>query len=279
MANFVKIAWHGLHFGEEPPLVGNKGAGPSARLGAGTIFFTGCNLKCVYCQNYQISWQNLGKEYSVDELASLMLELQNQGALNIDLVSPTIWVNQIKVAIKSAREKGLRLPIVWNSNAYESAEMIRGLEGLVDIYLPDFKYGDNSLALKYSGVKNYVEKAKEAIKEMLGQVGNLKLSKQGIAERGLMVRHLILPGNIENSLKVLNYIKEIDKDICFNLMSQYEPVFKVKDFPEINRNIKPEEYKIVFDYLLELGLENGWVQEMKSHAVFLPDFTKANPFG
>jgi len=271
MGNFVKIAWHGLHFGEEPSLSGDKGAG--------TIFFTGCNLKCVYCQNYQISWQNLGKEYSVEELAGLMLELQNQGALNIDLVSPTIWVNKIKLAIINAREKGLSLPIVWNSNAYESVEMIKGLKGLVDIYLPDFKYGDDNLALKYSGVKNYVKKAKAAIKEMLNQVGNIKLSEQGIAERGLMVRHLILPGNVENSLKVLEYIREIDKDICFNLMSQYEPVFKAKNFAEIDRNISAEEYKKVFDYLLELELENGWVQEMKSHAVFLPDFTKEKPFG
>lgn len=270
MIDFVKIAWFGLHFGEEPPLVGAKGAG--------TIFFTGCNLKCVYCQNYQISWKNVGKNYSLEELADLMLELQNQGALNLDLVSPTIWVEPIKLAIVEAKKRGLKLPIVWNSNAYESAKLIKGLKGLVDIYLPDFKYGLDDLALKYSGAKNYVAKAKESIREMLNQVGHLKLDKQGIAERGLMVRHLILPGNVANSLKVLEYLKEINQEIFVNLMSQYEPVFKAKDFPEINRNLRPEEFKKVFDYLLELGLDNGYVQELKSHAVFLPDFTKANPF-
>lgn len=270
MSNFVKIAWSGLHFGEEPPLVGAKGAG--------TIFFTGCNLRCVYCQNYQISQENLGKRYSVAELAGIMLELQNQGALNIDLVSPTIWVNQIKIAIGLARTQGLKLPIVWNSNIYESAAMIKELRGLVDIYLPDFKYGDDDLALKYSGVRNYAATAKAAIREMFNQVGNSRLSKHGIAEKGVMVRHLILPGCVSSSLKVLKYLKEIDQNICVNLMSQYEPVYKAKDFPEINRNLEPAEYKKVLDYLLELKLDNGYIQELKSHAVFLPDFTKANPF-
>lgn len=147
-ADFVKIAWFGRHFGEEPPLAG-KG-------GAGAIFFAGCNLKCVYCQNYQISRGNSGKKYSLEDLADIMLGLQRQGAANIDLVSPTIWARQIKQAVILAKNAGLALPIVWNSNAYESAEMIRGLKGLVDVYLPDFKYSDDGLALKYSGVKNYV---------------------------------------------------------------------------------------------------------------------------
>lgn len=271
MVNFVKIAWFGKHFGEEPPLVGNKGAG--------TIFFTGCNLRCVYCQNYQTSQENLGRKYSITELVGLMLKLQNQGALNIDLVSPTIWTGQIKQAIVEAKNLGLTLPIVWNSNAYESREIIKGLEGLVDIYLPDFKYGDDNLALKYSGIKNYVAKARESIREMLDQVGNLKLSKQGMAERGLMVRHLVLPGQIENSLSALEFIRGINKNIHVNLMSQYEPIFKARDFSEINRNVKQEEFEKVFNYLLELELHNGWVQELKSNAVFLPDFTKENPFG
>src|SRR3989338_11629908 len=137
---FVKIAWHGLHFGEEPPLVGNQGAG--------TIFFTGCNLRCVYCQNYQISQKNLGKTYSLKELVDLMLKLKGQGALNIDLVSPTIWAKQIKLAVGEAKRAGLDLPIVWNSNAYENKDIIAGMKGLVDIYLPDFKYGDDNSALK-----------------------------------------------------------------------------------------------------------------------------------
>lgn len=281
MADFVKIAWFGKHFGEEPPLTGEKGAG--------TIFFTGCNLRCVYCQNYQISQENLGKKYSFEELAGLMLKLQNQGALNLDLVSPTIWAEPIKRAIALAKAQGLKLPIVWNSNAYESVDLIKSLAGLVDIYLPDFKYGDDDLAFKYSGVRDYVEKAKDSIREMFNQAGNLKLSADGVAVKGLIVRHLILPGQTASSLKVLEYIKEIDKssaihekaldkNICVSLMSQYEPVFKAKDFPEINRRLEPAEYEKVFDYLLELELENGWVQELNSQAVYLPDFTQPHPF-
>ena len=268
--NYVKIAWFGKHFGEEPPLVGKKGAG--------TIFFSGCNLRCVYCQNYQIFQQNIGKKYSIQELADIMLKLQNQDALNIDLVTPTIWADQIKQAILIAKKQGLSIPIIWNSNAYEEVEMIKKMQGLIDIYLPDFKYGNNDLALKYSNVENYVEKAKESIKEMLDQVGNLKLLKDKTAKKGLIVRHLVLPDNIENSLKVLEYIKEIDKDIYINLMSQYEPVYKAKKFPEINRNIKKKEFEKIFNYALKLGLKNGWIQDTKNQSMSLPDFTEENPF-
>jgi len=270
ITNFVKIAWFGKHFGEEPVLIGKKGAG--------TIFFTGCNLRCVYCQNYQISQQNIGQKYSIQELVSIMLGLQKDGALNIDLVTPTIWANQIKLAIIKARKQGLSIPIIWNSNAYESKEMIEALNGLIDIYLPDFKYGDDNLAFKYSGVKDYVQKARESIKEMFQQVSNLKLSQKGIARKGIIVRHLVLPNNVENSFKVLEYIKEIDKDIYINLMSQYEPVYKAQDFPEINRSLEQEEFGKVFDYLSKLEFENGWVQEMPNHTLFLPDFIKENPF-
>jgi putative pyruvate formate lyase activating enzyme len=270
IVNYVKIAWFGKHFGEEPPLVGKKGAG--------TIFFSGCNLRCVYCQNYQISQQNIGKKYTIQELADIMLKLQNQDALNIDLVTPTIWADQIKRAILKAKKQGLSIPIIWNSNAHEEVEMIKRMKGLIDIYLPDFKYGNNDLALKYSNVENYVEKAKESIKEMFHQVGNLKLLKNKTAKKGLIVRHLVLPDNIENSLKVLGYIKEIDKDIYINLMSQYEPVYKAKKFPEINRNIKKKEFEKIFNYALKLGFKNGWIQDTKNQSMFLPDFTKENPF-
>lgn len=272
----VKMAWFGKHFGEEPPLVSDKGAG--------TIFFTGCNLACVFCQNWQISQKNVGKEYSVKELTEIMLKLQKDGALNIDLVSPTIWVKQIKEAIVGAKNRGLTIPIVWNSNGYEKVETLKEMEGLVDIYLPDFKYGYDDLAFKYSGVKNYVETTKKAICEMLRQVGNLKTNSNGIAEKGIIVRHMILPNNIDNSLKVLKYISEIDpngasKNIFIHLMSQYEPVYKANEFPEVNRNITQKELEKVFDCLTQLGFENGWVQDLESHAVFLPDFTKENPFG
>lgn len=266
----IRIAWWGLHFGEEPPFVGDKGAG--------TIFFTGCNLRCVYCQNYQISQQGIGKNYTLEELVKIMLKLQEMAALNIDLVSPTIWSEQIQEVIIKAKRKGLNIPILWNSNAYEEVEILKKLEGLVDIYLLDFKYGDNELGFKYSGVKNYVEKAKSAIKETLRQVGNLKLSKEEIVQKGVMVRHLILPNNIKNSLKVLDILEVIDKNLYISLMSQYEPTNKARDFKEINRNITREEFEKVFNYFRNLGFENGWVQEMDSNEIFLPDFTKENPF-
>ncbi len=266
----IRISWYGLHFGEEPPLVGSKGAG--------TIFLTGCNLRCVYCQNFQISQGNIGKDYSPAEFKKVMFDLQAKGALNIDLVTPTIWAERIRQPIIEARQEGLKIPIVWNSNAYESVEMLKTFEGLVDIYLPDFKYGYDDLGFKYSGIKNYVEKAKASIKEMLRQVGNLKLSEEGIAQKGLMVRHMILPGNVENSKKALDCVKEISPDICLNLMSQYEPTHKAEKFPEINRNITQKEFEEVFDYLTGLGLENGWVQQMDSPKTLLPDFTKENPF-
>jgi len=268
--NFVKIAWVGKHFGEEPPLVGEKGSG--------TIFFTGCNLRCVYCQNYQISQQNIGEKYEIKDLVKMMIDLQKDSALNINLVSPTIWVEPIKKAIKEARKQGLKIPIIWNSNAYESEELIESLEGLIDIYLPDFKYGDDELAFKYSGAKNYVEKAKKSIKAMFKQVGNLKMSKERAAKKGIIVRHLILPNNTENSKKVLENILKIDKKIYISLMNQYEPLHKAKDFPEINRRINRQEFEEVYGYQLELGLKNGWVQEMKSSVSLLPDFNKETPF-
>ncbi|MDD4900525.1 MAG: 4Fe-4S cluster-binding domain-containing protein [Patescibacteria group bacterium] len=271
MSNSVKIAWYGKHFGEEPPLVGDQGAG--------TIFFTGCNLRCVYCQNYQISQQGLGKKFSIKELADIMLTLAREGAVNIDLVSPTIWAKEIKQAIVMAQEQGLKLPIIWNSNAYESLDVIESMKGLVDIYLPDFKYGSDSLAFKYSGVKDYLVKAKAAVGAMLLQVGHLQLDKNKIAIKGLMVRHLVLPNNAENSFMALNCLKEINQDIRVNLMSQYAPVFKAKNFPELRRNVAPEEYEKVFHYMLKLGLDQGWAQAPGSHSVFLPDFTKENPFG
>jgi len=259
-ADLIRIAWFGLHFGEEPPLVGQKGAG--------TIFFSGCNLRCVFCQNWQISQENLGKDCSQEEFKKIMMDLQTRGALNIDLVSPTIWAERIRQPILEAKKEGLIIPIVWNSNAYENVDMLKSFEGLVNIYLPDFKYGDNNVAFKYSGAKNYVEKTKESIKEMLRQVGSQEV----------IVRHLILPNNIENSKKALKFIKELDPEIRVSLISQYEPTYRAKNFPEINRNINKEEFEEVFSYLTELGLEHGWVQEMKSHNKFLPDFTKENPF-
>jgi putative pyruvate formate lyase activating enzyme len=275
----VKIAWYGKHFGEEPPLVGSSSSSLSGkrRRGAGTIFFSGCNLHCVFCQNYQISQGRLGKEYSVEELIGMMLELQGKGAVNIDLVTPTPWWSSLKEAIILARKSGLAIPIVWNSNAYETLHIIKEMNGLVDIYLPDFKYADDKLAVEYSRAPGYSRLAYKAIKEMYLQVGNLQV-KDGIAQEGLIVRHLILPGCLENSFSVLERIALIDKNIHLSLMSQYYPVYRASKFPEINRRLTEDEISCVEKKRIELGLENGWTQEADSGDIFLPDFSKKNPF-
>jgi putative pyruvate formate lyase activating enzyme len=275
----VKIAWYGKHFGEEPPLVGNSSSSAvgKRRYGAGTIFFSDCNLRCVFCQNYQISQEKLGKEYSTRELADIMLGLQDEGAVNIDLVTPTIWWRPIKESILLVRESGLVIPVVWNSNAYETLHIIREMNGLVDIYLPDFKYADDNLASRYSHAPGYSKLAYEAIKEMFRQVGKLQV-KGGIAGRGLIVRHLIIPGCKDNSLGVLERIASIDKDIHLSLMSQYNPVYHAGKFPEINRRLSEDEVKCVEEKRIELGMLNGWSQEGDSRNAFLPDFRKEDPF-
>ncbi len=290
----IKIAWFGKHFGEEPPLVGQANhpqTPPSEggeKFGAGTIFFSGCNLHCVFCQNWQISWENLGKEYSVEELAQIMLDLQKQGAANIDLVTPTPWRREIKQAIVLAKEKGLKIPLAWNSNAYESVEAIKDLAGLIDIYLPDFKYGDDVAAAKYSHAPKYSEVADKAIREMYRQVGLLAVDDNSLAKKGLIIRHMILPNNLPNTFSALEKIAAIDKKIHLSLMSQYFPVYpslsgkggvnRAAEFPELSRQISPEEIAAAEKKKIELGLENGWTQEPEAGEIFLPDFNQPNPF-
>ena len=276
--NKVKIAWYGKHFGEEPPLVGDPSSFPEEkRYGAGTIFFSGCNLRCVFCQNYQISQEETGKEYSVRELADIMLGLQEAGAVNLDLVTPTLYWRSLKETITLARDEGLVIPVIWNSNAYERLRIIKEMEGLVDIYLPDFKYVDDELAVKYSNAPNYCRLAEEAIKEMYRQVGNL-IVENGIAGKGLIVRHLILPGCIDDSVGVLRKIAGIDKDIYVSLMSQYYPSYRSCEFPEIYRRLTYDEVKYVSEKRMDLGLGNGCTQEIDSGEMFFPDFRKRNPF-
>lgn len=273
----IRIAWYGKHFGEEPPLVGGPPSSGEKRCGAGTIFFSGCNLHCVFCQNYQISQEKLGKEYSIRELIGIMLELQGKGAVNIDLVTPTPWWRSLREAIILARESGLTIPIVWNSNAYETLHIIREMNGLVDIYLPDFKYADDKLAVKYSRAPKYSGLAYTAIKEMYRQVGKLQI-KDGVAQKGLIIRHLVLPGCQGNSFAVFERIAEIDKGIHLSLMSQYYPVYRAGKFPEINRRLNEDEIKSVEEKRIEFELHKGWSQEASSGDVFLPDFRKDNPF-
>ncbi|MCX5750162.1 MAG: radical SAM protein [Candidatus Saganbacteria bacterium] len=257
-----KVANICLHHGEEPPISGTSGSG--------TFFFTGCNLKCVFCQNYQISQEGLGSSISIDDLAEKMVELQKQGTHNINLVSPTHYGSRIVDLIKSAREKGLNIPIVYNSNGYDSLAILKQLKGLVQIYMPDIKYGDDSFALKYSSAKGYVGINQAAIKEMFNQVGNLHLDEDGIAIKGILVRHLVLPNNLSQSKDCLDFLSSISKDLYVSIMSQYHPCYKAGEHPELNRLLSPEEYYAVVDYAEELGMENLFIQELSSHKTYLP---------
>ena len=254
----VKIALYSIHNFEEPCISGEKGSG--------TIFFSNCNLNCVFCQNYEISQQGRGKEIEIEELVEIMLKQQEKGVENINFVTPTSYSIQIKEAIIIAKENGLKIPIVYNTNGYENVETLRELEGLIDIYLPDLKYYYNSLGKKFSKVDNYFEITTNAIKEMYRQVGSPILNEKGVMQKGLMVRHLILPNNIENSRKCLKWLKENFNDkIYISLMAQYFPTYKAKEISEINRKLTPKEYEEIENYLYDLDIENGYIQELGEH--------------
>jgi len=262
----IKVALVSLHNYEEPCISGVNGSG--------TIFFSNCNLKCVYCQNHEISYEGNGKEVSIEELAEIFINQQNKNAENINLVTPTMYVYQIIEAIKIAKEKGLRIPIVYNTNAYENVETIKALEGYIDVYLPDLKYVNDELAYKYSKIKNYFENATKAIKEMQKQVGLPILDEKGIMKKGVIIRHLVLPSNIENSKRVLKWIEgNMPKDIYVSVMAQYFPTHKAKKFPEINRKLTKDEYREIEEYLYTLNLENGYIQELGEHEEeYVPEF-------
>ena len=247
----VYISSVGPHFGEEPPLVGTNGSG--------TIFFTNCNLDCQFCQNYDISHLGIGEKASTTDLARAMLQLQQIGCHNINLVTPTHFSPQIVDALVLAVEKGFELPIVYNCGGYESVETLNLLEDIVDIYMPDIKYSIDEIARKYSGIQNYWEIVKLAVKEMHRQVGDLKISKRGIAQRGLLVRHLVLPNDIAGSKAVIDFIAdEISTDTYLNIMDQYRPAYHASKYPELNRRITSSEYKEVIDYALNKGVNRGF---------------------
>ena len=249
-----KISAYNLHFGEEPPISGTNGSG--------TIFFTGCNLRCVFCQNYPISQLCNGNEITVEKLAGIMITLQNQNANNINLVTPTHVVPQIIEAVLLAKNKGLKIPIVYNSGGYEKVETLKLLKGIIDIYMPDAKYADDRSAEKYSDAKNYSEINKAALKEMYKQVGTLQI-KNDIATKGLLIRHLVLPENIAGSRKVFEFIaKEISPKTYMSIMAQYHPANRTDEFPELQRKITDKEYQQVLNWADELGLINGWRQEL-----------------
>lgn len=254
----IKIALYSIHNFEEPCISGKKGSG--------TIFFSNCNMNCVFCQNYEISQLGRGKEITIEELANVMIKQQERNVQNINLVTPTSYALHIVEAIKIARKKGLEIPIVYNTNGYDSVETLKLLEGYVDIYLPDLKYYYDDFAKKYSKVDNYFEIATKAIQEMYRQVGTPVLDENGVMKKGLMIRHLILPNEVQNSKKVLKWIKEnIDSNVYVSIMAQYFPTYKAKEIPEIARKITKEEYEKVENYLYELDLENGYIQELGEH--------------
>lgn len=247
----LKVASYNPHFGEEDPLVGSKGSG--------TIFLSNCNLRCVYCQNYEISHMGIGRELTPQTAAKIMMELQNMGCHNINLVTPTQYTPHLVEAIKIAAGKGLELPIVWNCGGYENVETIKLLDGVVDIYMPDFKYSSSEPASKYSDAPDYFERCKEAVEEMFRQVGDLK-TEGGIAYRGLLVRHLVLPNGLAGSEEVLKFLADLSKDTYVNVMAQYRPAGEAYKFEELNRRPASEEFFQVIELAEELGLTRGLEQ-------------------
>ncbi len=266
----TKVARALPHFGEEPPLSGNHGAG--------TVFFSGCALRCLYCQNYQISQEGFGKELSPEELAQCFLDLQNQGCHNLDLVSPTPHLPFIFSALEFAIPLGFRLPLIYNTHGYLSQNTLDLLEGIVDIYLPDMKYGDHRNAALLSQVNDYPLLNLAAVKKMFRQVGPLQTDEEGMACRGLLVRHLILPGHRADSRDILKALADLSREIPLSLMAQYRPCFKAGKVPAIDRPLHPHEYREIMDLAQQLEFEEVFIQEMESADLYYPDFTREHPF-
>ncbi len=247
------VASYNIHMGEEPSISGTRGSG--------TIFFTNCNMRCVFCQNYPISQLSNGNEVQVEQLARMMCSLKERGCHNINLVTPSHFVPQVIKAVSRAKEDGLDIPIIYNTSGYDSLDSLKLLDGIVDIYLPDMRYADKGYSLRYSGVANYPDVNRAAVKEMYRQTGDLLL-EDGIALRGLIIRHLILPNNISGTGEVMKFISsELSKEVYISLMDQYFPAYKADNIPELSRRITKEEYDRGFNQMTACGLENGWVQE------------------
>lgn len=266
----IKISKVSKHFWEEPCISGEEGSG--------TVFFSNCNLKCVFCQNYKISTEGFGKEISIDRLAEIFLEQQSRGVNNINLVTPTHYIPQIIEAIKIAKKNGLKLPIVYNSNGYENVDALKLLRGYIDIYLPDLKYYDDKYSIKYSNAKDYFKVATTAIKEMVNQVGEPKFSKNGLMEKGVIIRHLMLPGLLFDSKKIVDYVyNTFGHKVYLSLMNQYTPFYNSKDFPELCKTLNPKHYDTLIDYCVDLGYINAFIQEEgTAKESFIPDFDLSN---
>ena len=263
--NDLLVARIAPHYFEEPVISGSNGSG--------TIFFSGCNLKCVFCQNIKISKENYGKTITVEKLANKMIELQEKGVNNINLVTPTHYIEKIKETIILAKEKGLTIPIVYNTSGYEKVESLKLLEGLIDIYLPDFKYYSDILAMKYSKAPHYSDIIKDALKEMYRQVGKPKITN-GIMKKGIIVRHLILPEEINDSKKIINYLYKTYKDnIYISIMNQYTPLEQVKNIKELNHRVKNKDYDNLINYAYDLGIRKCFIQVGETaKESFIPEF-------
>lgn len=261
----VKIALANLHYYEEPCISGKNGSG--------TIFFTGCNMKCKFCQNYKISQEQIGKEIEIEELANEFLKLQSMNANNINLVTGVMYIPQIIQAIKIAKANGLKIPIIYNSSGYENVESIKLLNGYIDVYLPDFKYYYDELAKELSGINNYFENTSKAILEMYNQVGKPIFDENGMIKKGVIIRHLVLPNHIRNSKMVLKWIKQnINKEVIISIMAQYFPTNKAMETQDINRKLTKEEYEEIENFVYSLDL-NGYMQDLEDdEEQYVPDF-------
>ncbi len=258
-----KIARAGVHFWEEPCISGEKGSG--------TVFFSGCSLKCVYCQNYEISKNSFGKAVSEERLIEIFKELEAQGAHNINLVNPTHYSLQLFETLKKYKPQ---IPVVWNTGGYDSLETIKKAEGLVDIFLTDIKYVSESVSKKYSGAEDYFSVASEAVLEMQRLAGNNIFDENGTMQKGLIIRHLVLPGNISQAMRVMDWVKvNLPEDTVLSLMSQYTPCGKASDYPTINRKLSEKEYDLVLAHAEKLGFMNAYIQELEASSTeFIPDF-------
>ena len=270
-----EIAAYLLHFGEEPPISGTRGSG--------AIFLSRCPLTCLFCQNHQISQEGRGEAGTANDLADMMLELEDQGAHNVNLVSPTPWVPQIAEALGLARGRGLAVPIVYNTGGHDSLEALAIMAGLVDVYLPDMKYAETETALKLSGVPDYPAVNRQAVREMYRQTGPLKMDVQGVAVKGTLIRHLVLPGNLAGTDRVLAWLaREFGPEVFVSLMAQYRPCSRVlenpADYPELARCLTEAEYDRAMDAAVDLGMENVFIQELSASDTYLPDFETKEVF-
>lgn len=266
----IKIARASLHQWEEPCISGTRGSG--------TVFFSNCSLNCVFCQNHTISQEGIGNEISIEELSHIFLDLQSQGAHNINLVTPTHYVCLIIEAIILAKQKGLTLPILYNSSGYENRETLKLLKGYIDVYLPDIKYFNNKYALRYSDTKDYFYYASRAALEMFDQVGEVQFDSNDMITRGVIIRHLLLPGLLFDSKKIIDFIYESFKDsVYISIMNQYTPMHKASEFNEINKPLNPNHYDSLINYALSIGVNNGFIQDSgTSSKAYVPEFTQEN---